>query len=180
MIAHVKLSSWKLCHTSLRWHGRSTTSALIPPPISQIISIRTSHFSAFFCITLHPDLPFHQPIITMCCTQRWEYCCDKGAVNVFPPLDPDEVIRCSHWVQLLSEARTGDRTAKKRLEFHIRGMLGHHHSLKEDGNNCCSDTARKIKIQLKHVSEVLEGGTCVPDISKARHVGFENNSATDK
>lgn len=66
-------------------------------------------------------------------------------MNPSRQLPSDELVRCAEWPRLASEARSGDAAARDRLKAHMEA------------------TQESVRTKIVHVSEVLAGGTCVPD-----------------
>ncbi len=121
------------------------------------------------------------PFTSMCHITRWEYCSTTAQPSELGPLNPREIVRCNQWSQLLDGARNGDEKAKKRLASHMRGACLTAQSLCRNRKfNGSTATQNNTKISIQHVSEVLAGGTCVPDTKQGRHVGFNCDPTTDK
>ena len=101
----------------------------------------------------------------MCQLTRYKFCCDCDRV---PPRD--KITRCSEWPRLVSDAQKGDAAARERLKDHMRCKLSivphfHSHSLQREDKliKSYADTQNHPVTEVLHVSNVLAGGTCVPD-----------------
>lgn len=151
-------------------------------PLSfNLVVISVCRRSSFLDCSLPLDCSFSKSLASMCYITRWEYCSTTVPQRELRPLDPDEVVRCKQWSQLWGEAQDGDGETKKRLATHMRGACLTAHGLDRSRRyNGSTASQNNIKTGIKHVSDVLAGGTCIPDMSQGRHVGFNSDPNTDK
>jgi hypothetical protein len=73
-------------------------------------------YPTFRCFNLHLLYFLLSAFLTaMCKLIHYKFCVESS--DMMPP--KDELERCSEWAQLVSNARKGDVTARKRLRNHI-------------------------------------------------------------
>ncbi|ERF69841.1 hypothetical protein EPUS_09057 [Endocarpon pusillum Z07020] len=96
----------------------------------------------------------------MCKITRYKFCVE--GFDSKRRLPPESTDRCKEYQKLEAEARTGEFMAQRRLVDHL------------------SYSDKWPQVEKVHVSQVLPGGTCVPDPSKVRWNPSMGGNPTDR